>query len=373
MCTCALCLQVHAADSVVVSRLLHRILSLSAVSKQNDHAGLLPSFINDVPRYSEHKKDYTIFYNLITAQILQQYRYRLSASNQQTLDSFIHRTKNCLPYFQHASGRPTWNFWATDTSFNFPYSWWIPALRGNITLPDDMDDTVMAIPLLSKDDSIANEVHELMQQYINRKKLYTTSAAYHNFNAYSAWFGKKIPVVFDVSVLCNILQFVHQYQLPMRAADSASLQLIIQTIQRKDFLRRPAFISPYYPQSAIIIYHYSKLLQFNSYKEMEPFRKLLIETAVELFNHTNNKFEQLILSNAILKMGGESPIGYSFSEAVIKEIEINDFSFFTGNIPSYFQHTIKSLSNGLRLLQYRHYCPAWNDALIIENILLQYN
>lgn len=372
-CCCIIFISAHADDTLLVSRLLNRILTLSTYSKNEDIPGLLPSFINDVPRYSEHKKDNTIFYNLITAQILQQYQLRLSDPDQQKVDSIIQTTKNCLPYFKNKSGRPTWNFWRTDTSFTFPYSWWIPALRGNITLPDDMDDTVLAIPLLNKDDSTAHEVHQLMQQYINQEKLSTTNTAYHTFKAYSAWFGKKFPVVFDVSVLCNVLQFVHQYQLPMNTADSASIQVIIKTIQRKDFLKRPAFVSPYYPQSAIILYHYSKLLQSHCYKDMEPYRKSLIETATKIFHQTNNKLEQLILSNAIMKMGGQCPTMYSFSEAVINEIEKNDFSFFMGNIPSYFQHTLKSLSNSLSLLQYRHYCPAWNDALMIENILLREN
>ncbi len=373
LCFCSICLSVHAADTLTVSRLLNRILSLSINNNHDDIVGILPSFINDVSRYSEQKKDCTIFYNLITAQILQQYSSKLSEQDQQKADSFIQTTKNCLPHFQNNSGRPTWNFWRTDTIFTFPYSWWIPALRGNITLPDDMDDTVLTIPLLQTDDSTAIAVHQLMQRYTNQKKLQTTNTAYHEFKAYSAWFGKKFPVVFDVSVLCNILQFVHNYQLPMSSADTASIQFIIQTIQRKDYKKRPAFISPYYPEEAIVIYHYSKLLQTHGYNDLEPFRKLLIDAAIGLFNQTNNKLEQLILSNAIMKMGGQSPILYSFSEAVINEIEKNDFSFFTGNIPSYFQHTLKSISNSLHLLQYRHYCPAWNDALLIENILLREN
>ena len=43
-------------------------------------------------------------------------------------------------------------------------------------------------------------------------------------SAYSTWFGKKFPVVFDVSVLCNVLSFIQQNNLQWTKADSASLK-----------------------------------------------------------------------------------------------------------------------------------------------------
>lgn len=369
--SCLIFLQANAGEPVTVNWLLNRIISQKDEREVGAVQALLPSYINDIARYSEHKKDQTIFYNLILVQLLQQYRQHFSANEQQRIDTFMAHTQNCLPYFKNKSGRITWNFWRTDTSFRFPYSWWIPALRGAVTLPDDMDDTVMALALTQNTDSTLKHLHALMQQYINRGNLHTTSAAYKDCQAYSAWFGKKFPVVFDVSVLCNVLLFVHNNKLEMSKADSASLQLIIKTIQREDYIRRPAFVSPYYPKTATIIYHFSKLLQTNRFTELEAHRKTLIEAATSLYKKSDNILEQIILSNAIMKMGSSiAPLKSVYREE-IAVIEKNDYSFFTGNIPSYFQHTLKSISNGFRLMQYRHYCPAWNVGLLLENILLQ--
>lgn len=366
-----LTLHTNATEQVTTSWLLKRIITQHDTRETGTLHALFPSYINDIARYSEHKKDQTIFYNLITAQLLNQYRNCFIETDQHSIDSFLANTKKCLSHFRNKSGRPTWNFWRTDTSFRFPYSWWIPALRGNVTLPDDMDDTVLALALLDRADSAIAQAHLLMQEYINRGSLITTNAAYRDYPAYSAWFGKKFPVVFDISVLCNVLLFVHNNQLRMTDADKASLQLIIKTITRKDHIKRPAFVSPYYPQTAIIIYHISKLLQTNSFPALEPFRQSLIETALNLNEQTNEKLEQIILANAIMKMGGSVQAIPAITIDQIKSIEKSDYSFFTGNIPSYFQHTVKSLSNGFRLLQYRHYCPAWNDALLLEHLLLQ--
>lgn len=368
---CLISLATKAGEPVTASWLLKRITTQKDTRETGTLNALLPSYINDIPRYNEHKKDQTIFYNLITAQLLHQYRTSFAARDQQSIDSFLALTKNCLHHFQNNSGRHTWNFWRTDTSFRFPYSWWIPALRGNVTLPDDMDDTVLALALVDRADSVITQAHLLMQQYINRGHLHTTSSAYQDYPAYSAWFGKKFPVVFDISVLCNVLLFVHNNRLIMSDADNAGLQLIIKTIERNDHIRRPVFVSPYYPQTAIIIYHISKLLQTNSFSALEPFRQSLTVSALDLYQKTNDKLEQIILSNAIMKMGGLVGAMPVMHTDQIASIEKSNYAFFTGNIPSYFQHTLKSISNGFRIMQYRHYCPAWNDALLLENLLLQ--
>jgi hypothetical protein len=103
-----------------------------------------------------------------------------------------------------------------------------------------MDDTVLGLFMNDENKDSAEALHQSMQSYINLKPpLKTTYKIYQDDSAYSTWFGKKFPVVFDVSVLCNVLRFVQQYDLEWTKADSATLRHIIQTIQRNDIEKHP--------------------------------------------------------------------------------------------------------------------------------------
>src|SRR4029079_15761770 len=141
-----------------------------------------------------------------------------------------------------------------------------------------------------------------MQSYINLKPpLKTTYKIYQNDSAYSTWFGKKFPVVFDVNVLCNVLSFVQQYDLEWTKTDSASLQHIIQTIQRNDIEKHPAFISPYYANTSIILYHLSRLMSIKPINELEAIKTQLINMANRHLQSSNNIFENIMLSTALIK------------------------------------------------------------------------
>jgi len=138
---------------------------------------------------------------------------------------------------KNKSGRNTYNFWRTDSSYTFPYTGWIHLIKSNTALPDDMDDTVFGMLALQADKKSAEQLHALMQFYINTNTANQKSIepAYKKFHAYSTWFGKKFPVVFDVAVLCNILSFVQQNNLQWTHADSASLQLIVAVCNNGDY------------------------------------------------------------------------------------------------------------------------------------------
>ncbi|MGN6352264.1 MAG: hypothetical protein ACTHLB_02695, partial [Parafilimonas sp.] len=185
-------------------------------------------------------------------------------------------------------------------------------------------------------------------------------------------FGKKFPVVFDVSVLCNILSFVQQYNLQWTKADSASLQHIITTIQRNDIVKHPAFVSPYYANTSIILYHLARLMSIQPIHELETIKLQLVQIANERLLSTNNSFEKIILNITLIKWG-QSPPPLHLSKKDFKNIEQNDLPFFIGNIPSYFKRSIKGKFTDLRLLMYNHYCPAWNDCLLLEYLLLTSN
>jgi hypothetical protein len=357
----------RAQDSITIDHLLDRIETQQLKRNSFFMDGIFPSYISSSRKFKTRKKDNTIFYNALIVYTLKENYSRFSSEQKTVCDSIIERSARALPGFKNKT-RNTYNFWRTDTAFRFPYSWWLPLFRGKTTLPDDMDDTVLGLMMLDGNNS-AETLHSLMQSYTNSDPpLKTTFRIYENDAAYSTWFGKKVPVVFDVSVLCNVLSFVQKNNLKWTKADSASLQLIVKTIQRDDEIKHPSFVSPYYCNTSTILYHLARLMSIKPIGNLEELKPRLITLAQQRLQSSGNVLEKIILSSSLIKWN-VTPPALNLDMNDISSIEKNDLPFFIGNIPSYFRQPWKQNFINFRLLMYNHYCPAWNDCLLLEYLL----
>jgi hypothetical protein len=364
--------EARAQDSITVDYLLDKIETQQLKRNNFFIEGIFPSYINASRKFKANKKDNTIFYNTLVAYVLKNNYDQLSPEQKVICDSIIARSDHAAKYFRNNT-RNTYNFWRTDTATKFHYSWWLPIFKGKSSLPDDMDDTVLGLFMNSENKDSAEAVHQLMQAYINNDPpLRTTYKIYEDDSAYSTWFGKKFPVVFDVSVMCNVLSFIQQYDLQWTNADSASLQYVIKTIQRNDIVKHPVFISPYYGKTSIILYHLAKLMSIKPIPQLEAYKPQLIQIANERLRSTDNLLEKIMLSSALIKWKQQPP-QLNIGTNDFRNIEQNDLPFFIGNIPSYFHRSWKGKFIDLRLLMYNHYCPAWNDCLLLEYLLLNKN
>jgi hypothetical protein len=358
-----------AQDSITIDYLLDKIETQQLKNNNYFLEGIFPSYINASRKFKTKKKDNTIFFNTLIVYTLKENYNKFSTEQRITCDSIIARSIRTSSHFKNKN-RNTYNFWRTDTTTKFHYSWWLPLFKGNSSLPDDMDDTVLVLLMKVQNKDSAEALHRLMQSYINLKPpLKTTYKIYADDSAYSTWFGKKMPVVFDVSVLCNVLTFVQQNDLRWTKADSASLQHIIKTIQRNDIVKHPAFISPYYANASIILYHLARLMRTKPINELEKIKPQLIKLANERLQLSNNILEKILLSSALIKWN-QPPPQLNITTDDFKNTEQNNLPFFIGNIPSYFKQPWKEKFIDLRLLMYNHYCPAWNDCLLLEYLLL---
>jgi hypothetical protein len=359
----------NAQDSITVDYLLDKIETQQLKRNNFFIEGVFPSYINASRKFKTKKKDNTIFYNTLVTYILKDNYNRFSPEQKMICDSIIARSVQVSKYFRNKT-RNTYNFWRTDTATKFHYSWWLPIFKGNSALPDDMDDTVLGLFMNGENKDSAEAIHQLMQAYINNDPpLKTTYKIYQNDSAYSTWFGKKFPVVFDVSVLCNVLSFTQQNNLRWTNADSASLQYIVRTIQRNDIVKHPDFISPYYGNTSIILYHLARLMSIKPISQLEIYKPQLMQIANDRLQSTDNILEKVMLSSALIKWD-QQPKQLNINISEFKNIEQNDMPFFIGNIPSYFNRSLKGKFIDLRLLMYNHYCPAWNDCLLLEYLLL---
>jgi hypothetical protein len=358
-----------AQDSALMKELTQRIAAHQASSNTFFIQGVFPSYISNNPYLSKQKKDNNIFFTALTDYTLNNlYLRRLIDSS--IYNSIHSRALQAYPYFKNKKGRSTYNFWRTDTAYTFPYTNWIYKIKKNSALPDDIDDTVLSLLAQDADSTTAVAVHALMQQYINadEQKAKAIDKSYRQYNAYSVWYGRGFPVVFDVCVFSNVLHFVQQYNLTWTAADSASLKVIIQSITSEDYRKKPLTISPYYGNTSIILYHIARLMSSKPIPELESLKVQLIISAIQQFAHTKNPLEKAILCTAIIRWGYVPP---TFEMPELNAIEQNDLPFFIGNIPSYFSQYLRQfvIHKGLGL--FYHYCPAYNDALFLEYLALR--
>ena len=372
--TCVL--SANAQDSVLAGKLLQRMLSMQSAGRDVVTKNNFPSYISASSSYKTKQADDNIFFAALIGYTLSQQGASLSNNNRLMVDSILQKTSSLYPHFQNKNRRLSYNFWRTDTAFRFPYTKWIRKLKKNTSLPDDMDDTVLSLMAQEADSAMAAAAHQAMQSFINKNNSSskTIEKSYRTYPAYSVWYGKKFPAVFDICVLCNILSFVQQYHLIWTPADSASLQVIIQCIKGNDYNNKPLYVSPYYGNTSLILYHVARLMSYKEIPALEAMKTDLIVAAATQLQRTNNVLEKVILSSAIFKWKYLPPdVSLPVVDEVIKKVETSDFAFFTGNIPSYFPPFYKHIFTQKKWLFFYHYCPAFNDALLFEYLMLKQN
>lgn len=359
-----------------ISFVINRLDSLQVKSSEGSGflAGSYPSYIHHRRRFKKKKKDITVFFNILIDLTLKNIRTQVPKRLQTRIDTLLQRSSVIYPRFYNQS-RGSYNFWRRDTAYRFPYSWWIPLIKKDGAVPDDMDDTVLArfIDPKGNKDSL-EKLHQRMQAYIHQpgRKLRTALKSYRNYPTYSTWFGERFPVVLDAVVLSNILSFVCHYDLPWTAADSAALQLIVHSIRTKDYIHHPLSISPYYGQTAILLYHYSRLMQEQSLPSLDSLRPQLIQAAHNLLisNKDTDLMEKIITANALIQLGEPAPaLTLPDQSEWISQVEKSDFAYFVGNIPSYMARSVQGILTGINALMYYHYCPALNEALVLQYLV----
>lgn len=372
ICTCFVFF-CSAQDSLLINRLLHRIASQQVVSDNDFTKGNFPSYISNTSSFKTKHKDDNVFFAALINYTLQQHRASFSVGNRLLVDSIKQQTTGLYKYFQNKKGRLTYNFWRTDSSFSFPYTRWIRRIKKNTSLSDDLDDTVLSLMAQDADSTRAVEVHALMQKYIvTGLKNKSIERKYRLYKTYSVWYGKNFPPVYDVCVLSNILSFVQRYHWRWSAADSAALNVIVRSIQTADYINKPIYVSPYYGNTSLVLYHVARLMSYDSIPQLEALRTNLVIAATEQLAGSNNLLEKIILSSAIMKLGYVPPdVSLQDDNEAISEVEQSDFPFFIGNIPSYFLPVPKHFFTQKKWLLFYHYCPAFNDVLLLEYLMLK--
>ncbi len=363
-----------ANDTLLATQLLERIKLLQPASAGVFPKGVFPSYRTYALNKNRQKADINIFFTGLISFTLQNLQKYFTPYQQKIATDIMVSANASALKFKNRKGRDTYNFWPTDTPQIFPNSGWMNWFDKQQSLPDDLDDTVILLMALNVQDSIAKKIHGIMQNFTNasNKQVNNTFKSYRSIAAYSTWFGNKMPVDFDVSVLSNVLYFVQRYNLEWTNADSSSLALICKTIEEKKHLTAAAYISPHYRTSPIILYHLSRLMQIKLIPSLEKYSASLIKDAQQLLASSDNFMDQVLLQSSLMRWGIRPPtITIDSNQPLQTIIEDESFSFFIANMASMLPDQFKKVAGNMGVGKFYYYCPAYNNLLLLENIILQ--
>jgi hypothetical protein len=369
-----MCNTVIANDSTLTHVLLKRLAFLQMKSDQVFSKGSFPSYRTYALNKQIEKADENAFFTGLVSFTLRNLQNDFNSADRLIATSII---ENSIPYFDHfknQKGRNTYNFWSTNPKKIFPNSGWMNMFDNSQSLPDDLDDTVMILMAMEASDSIASEVHQLMQGFTNGplKVVDNTDEAYKKIPAYSTWFGKKMPIEFDVSVMANVLYFVQHYQLKWTKADSASIQFISKVIEDKKYLETPSKVSPQYYRSPVILYQISRLMNLKAIPELEIHKRELIESTKKLLIESNSFLDKVILSTALMRWGILPPdIQLNSNESLFEMIDDPDFVFFVANLSTMLSNSKRNFFESVGVGKFDYKCEAFNIVLVLENIVWQ--
>ena len=371
---CAFVLRVNAQtskDTIWSYQLLTKIQSL-----QQANTGFPPGIFPSTRVYAYNKNniknDPNVFYTGLIVRTLKKYQKYCTPFQQGIINQIAKDAMVSTALFKNRQGRDTYNFWRTDTPQIFPNAGWLNTFDKSQSLPDDFDDTVILLWAQEVTRERAAAIHDTMQLFANTKgkTVKNTLKAFANLPAYSTWFGKKMPIDFDMAVLCNVLSFVNAYNLKWTSSDTASLQLITTAIQNNWHIGKANFIAPHYAKPAVILYHIARLLDAGKQQNIEALMALkpsLLHSADSLLAKSVDPLETVLLQTARLHFGGTN------NEDIIKQtidavaVEQSTYPFFIANMASMLPNPVKRPLSKLAFAKFEYRCPAYNLALLWEN------
>ena len=363
--------QLLANDSLLIPKLFQNLLNKQQLENGFFKEGSFKSFRQyaDEPYF---KADNNIFFTALIAYNLKNLKPYLTHDEVIVADTIINRALKAFEYYKNKDGRWSYNFWPKKVFF--PNNFILSSLSEKLALPDDLDDTGIILSCLKLNDSAAITAHNQMQDFVNGEKnaINNTYKDYANIAAYSTWYGKKMPIDFDFGVHCNILSFVNQYNLKWTKADSATYKLLLNIIDDGYLNSQPKFISPYYATTPILIYHLARFMQTKKMVELESRKAYLIKIALQLLDQTDVFMEQIILQTSLIKFGYDNSLSTLKEDELHKLLYLNEFSFYHGHLFAHLNKNIKRIASNLKATEFRWYCTAFNDALVLEYLILKH-
>ncbi len=357
------------AQNSYVDSLLTRIAGYQVAGPDPYYEqGMFPSQRIYLSRKRPAKEDDNIFFTGLIVWTLRTIREELSFENRQIVDALCDQAQKNYSRYGNKDGGPAYNFWQTKPSKHFPNSAYFSA-RKKYILPDDLDDT--SIIYLSADfaDSLKEAVKKLIAENANgvKRTIRNTYKKYKSIPAYSTWFGKNMPVDFDICVQANGLRFVLDNGFRLDKYDSATIRLVNRMVTSGKYLKRTPYNAPHYQKASIILYHLARLVAAHpQHKALCDLKAVLVQDIRSQLQKVTNGMEKVLLQTSLLRLGEGGA-----ERIIVSPEDMEGFYFFVANMTSVFPNPVKGLFAASRKTNFFYHSQAYYLTLLLEHEMLR--
>lgn len=357
-------------DEALIDSLIRDIASMQVTKDGEFYAGMFPSFRECGGAPHNYQPDNNIFFTAIAAFTLRNLLPYLKGDNKKPVEEIILSASKAYPYYKDQYGFPYYNFWPTHAPI-MPHTYYFKYLKSVFGQGEDADDSVMILMAADNNDSSNATLKKRLVEVSNlsRKKIISTYKKYRNYPAYSTYLGERMTPDFDFAVHCNVLYFVFDKKLPLVKQDSATIQLLAEMLERREYMKAPTYLSPYYVKSSILIYHVARLIGKFHVAELEKFKPQLISDARKLLETSNNVMDQIILRTSLLRLGADAPTLDIDSIEEFEKSNQKQYIFFQARAAFSYPTPFKQIFLHWSYITYYFYCPAYNKILWLEYLV----
>lgn len=316
------------------------------------------------------REDDNLYFTALIAFTLSELRNLVPIQEQDRTDEMISLALRNYHRYKSLTGENLYNFYQTTPPKPFPNGHLLKRFERS-QLADDAACTVMAYLSRQATEKEALWLKDQLNRNANRsqREIKNTQEEHLGLRAYSVWLGPpSIPVNFDFCVLCNILYFVHAYQLPVSVQDMDSMRYIRSVLTRDEHFQNTYHTANTYPNAAIILYHIARLLGTFHLSFLEDLREKVIYDCKNLMVKTTSSMEQVILASSLLKLNTEPPL-----EINPDEVDCDSFSFFVAPMLAGKELPLLPKLAKVNWFHIPFRSKAYNLTLLLEYQLLKYS
>ncbi len=339
--------------------LIERIASCQSRGDKFFPEGIFPSYRQN--KYLFYKRpDTNIFYTATIVFILNQIKHKVSEKSQAIIELITEKAIKNYPDFQNKDGLKTYNFWQTKPSNHFPNGLIFKHLD-HFRIPDDIDDTALIYLTLP---------HTKEDVVWLKEKLKLHTVAPDGGAVYSTWFGKNMPIEFDVCALCNLMYLFEKYQLPYNEYDEAVFVFLREVILQEKYITDAFEVAHNYATTPLIIYHYARLLGDYEIKQLEVCREKLIKKTKQLLDSKKIEMNKLILETSLMKLDKNKEV-FNYQSLITNNH--SPFTYFIAGLLSSYRNPILYFFAPMKITQMEWKCEAHDLALLVERTFSSFN
>ena len=314
------------------------------------------------------REDDNSFFTALILFTLQRLKKYFSAEDLKIVEDIQQQSEKTFPLYASKKVDGTYNFWRIEKNAHFP--------NGNIfskfhrfSLADDADCT--ALIYLAKgysNEDVVNLKNKLIYySSLPVKVSNNTLPHYRNLKLYSTWFGKYIPIETDACVMANLLYLLFESKSVLNEYDLDGIKFICSVIKKDEHIEQPFRVAPYYPKTAIILYHIARLLTVANHPDLLLLKEKLKADIFQKLSGNIHPMERIILNTSLMWLG-------ETSDTENLEMPVNtDFPWFVAGMLTSVNNPLAKRLAPSPLFHLQFYCEAYMKTLFLEYKVLKNN